>query len=172
MWRRKGSSEFIVRSKNSELLSPNYELRTMRIIFFGSDEFAKTHLEQLIASAHQVVACVAPPDKARGRGLKVAPSTVKVCAQQHKIPLFQPTDLREAQFIHQMKGFNCDLLVVIAYGYFLPAEVLQEQRSLSPPMERVSMNNMVCAVVDSAAASPKWEVRQIPKRGSAISSLP
>src|SRR3989338_437467 len=98
----------------------------MKIIFFGSDEFAAVHLRELFASRdHKVVSCVTQPDKAKGRGLEVAPNVVKAAATSAKIPVFQPTDLKDPSFIKQMKDFNCDLFVVIAYGRILPPELLQ-----------------------------------------------
>ena len=88
----------------------------MKIIFFGSDEFAAVHLRELFASRdHKVVACVTQPDKAKGRGLEVAPNVVKAAATSAKISVFQPTDLKDPSFIKQMKDFNCDLFVYYSY---------------------------------------------------------
>lgn len=97
----------------------------MKIIFFGSDDFAAVHLQELIASGHQVVACVTQPDRAKGRGLEVVASPIKTIAVEAKIPVFQPTDLKTESFISEMKTLTCDLFVVIAYGRILPAELLQ-----------------------------------------------
>ena len=98
----------------------------MKIIFFGSDDFAAVHLQELLQSRdHKVVACVTQPDKAKGRGLQVVASPIKELAVKAKIPVFQPTDLKTASFIKQMKDLNCDLFIVIAYGRILPLELLQ-----------------------------------------------
>lgn len=96
----------------------------MNIIFFGSDDFAAVHLEGLLRSSHKVAACVTTPDKARGRGWQISPSPVKERALEARVPVLQPEDLKESSFLKSLKGFNCDLFVVIAYGKFLPAEVL------------------------------------------------
>jgi methionyl-tRNA formyltransferase len=67
----------------------------MKIIFFGSDDFALAHLEHLINAGHKISACVTQPDKARGRGMNVVLSPIKECALAHHIPVLQPADLRD-----------------------------------------------------------------------------
>src|SRR5207249_4427189 len=97
----------------------------MKIIFFGSDDFAARHLEELIGSSHDIVAVVTQPDRPKGRGLAVVSSPVKDCAAKYKIPVLQPEDLKEKSFIDELESYNCDLFVVIAYGRILPSELLQ-----------------------------------------------
>ncbi|MDP2653459.1 MAG: methionyl-tRNA formyltransferase [Candidatus Omnitrophota bacterium] len=97
----------------------------MKIIFFGSDDFATAHMEALKAGGHEILACVTSPDKPRGRGLQVTPSPVKEFAVRNKLPVFQPENIKDQAFLRAMKEFNCDLFVVIAYGRILPAELLQ-----------------------------------------------
>ena len=96
----------------------------MNIIFFGSDDFAAAHLLSLMNSKHKVLACVTQPDRPKGRGMKVVVSPVKECAQTHKIPLLQPSSLKDRSFIEGIKDLQSDLFVVVAYGQFLPPEVL------------------------------------------------
>src|SRR3989344_5556648 len=96
----------------------------MKIVFFGSDDFAVTHLEALIKSGHQVLCCVTQPDKPKGRDLKVAVSPIKDCAQKHKLPVLQPAKLKDFEIILQLKNFQADLFIVVAYGKILPTEVL------------------------------------------------
>ena len=96
----------------------------MKIIFFGSDDFAVAHLEALCASKYDVIACVTQPDKKKGRHLQVGASLVKKFALQEKIPLLQPDDLRDKNFVHQLKNFDSDLFVVVAYGKILPKEII------------------------------------------------
>ncbi len=97
----------------------------MKIIFFGSDDFSVVHLEKLIASGHEISACVTQPDQPQGRGLKVEASPVKLSAQQQRIPIHQPSSLKDEDWIHQLKAYNCDLFVVVAYGKILPAQLLE-----------------------------------------------
>ncbi len=96
----------------------------MKIIFFGSDDFALTTLNGLLASHHQILACVTQPDRPRGRGLKVGGSPIKELAAARKLPLFQPQGLLDPVFVNAMNSFRCDLFVVVAYGQILPAAVL------------------------------------------------
>ena len=107
----------------SPLLETNKEL-FMKIIFFGSDDFALTNLEKLGTSGHAIVACVTQPDKAQGRGLKVLASPIKEFAVKRNIPVHQPADLNEQRFKEQLRSYHCDLFVVVAYGKILPLEVL------------------------------------------------
>jgi len=100
------------------------QTNTMKIIFFGSDDFAAAHLKSLIGSSHKVVACVTQPDRPKGRGMKVVVSPVKECARNNNIPVLQPTSLKEDAFIEDLKDFQSDAFVVIAYGQFLPSKVL------------------------------------------------
>lgn len=102
----------------------------MNIVFFGSDDFAAAHLEALLASAHKVRACVTQPDKPKGRGLKTLVSPVKGCAQSGGIPVFQPVDLKDEDFLRPLRDCGGDLFVVIAYGRFLPRDVLQMPKTL------------------------------------------
>lgn len=96
----------------------------MKIIFFGSDDFAAENLQRLLAEGFSVAACVTQPDRPAGRGLKVIFSPIKVIAQEHKIPVFQPDDLKDAKFLDALRSFQADLFIVIAYGKILPSAVL------------------------------------------------
>ncbi len=103
----------------------------MNIIFFGSDDFATVHLEALFGSKHKVCACVTQPDKARGRGMAVSASPVKETALRKDTPVFQPSDLKEQNFLRELRALEADLFVVIAYGRLLPAEVLAIPRTFA-----------------------------------------
>ncbi|MDO8580252.1 MAG: methionyl-tRNA formyltransferase [Candidatus Omnitrophota bacterium] len=96
----------------------------MTIIFFGSDDFAATHLEALVKTKHRIVGCVTPLDKPQGRGMKMIYSPVKTIAVENNIPVWQPADARDTTFLDQLKKAGADLFVVIAYGRILPLSVL------------------------------------------------
>ncbi|HQP10538.1 MAG TPA: methionyl-tRNA formyltransferase [Candidatus Omnitrophota bacterium] len=95
----------------------------MRIVFFGSDDFAAAHFEALIASPFKVLGCVAPPDRPKGRGMKVVDSPVKESAQKAGVPVWQPANLKDEAFVGALRALQADLFVVIAYGKFLPSEI-------------------------------------------------
>jgi methionyl-tRNA formyltransferase len=94
----------------------------MKLIFMGSADFSIPSLEKLHNSSHQVVAVVTVPDKEKGRGQKISFTPVKEFALNNKIPLLQPDNLREDLFIQQLKQFDADLYVVVAFR-ILPKEV-------------------------------------------------
>jgi len=96
----------------------------MKIIFFGSDHFAAENLQRLLSEGFSVVACVTQPDRPSGRGMKVAYSPIKIIGRDHKIPVLQPDDLKDPQFLEELKNFKADLFIVIAYGKILPEAVL------------------------------------------------
>lgn len=96
----------------------------MRIVFFGSDDFAAIHLNQLLESSHEILAVVTQPDKPKGRGMKVVDSPIKAIAIARKLPLLQPATLKDHQIKDTLKSFQADLFVVVAYGKILPDDVL------------------------------------------------
>lgn len=100
----------------------------LRIVFFGTPEFAVPTLRCLLDSSHPVVAVVTQPDRPRGRGQRVSDSPVKALAQTRGLPVFQPTRLRDPLFAETLRGLNPDLGVVAAYGKLLPEETLAVPR--------------------------------------------
>ena len=103
----------------------------MRLVFFGSDDFAGVNLGRLLNGPHQIAACVTPPDRARGRGLRVTAPPVKVLAEARGIPVLQPADIRDPDFIADLDAYQADVLVVIAYGRILPAAILDLPRQFA-----------------------------------------
>lgn len=100
----------------------------MNIIFFGTSDFAVPALEGLFRSRHKVLAVVTAADEKRGRGQKVGFSPVKVFAQKNGLPIFQPADLRDRNFLRALKEQAADLFAVAAYGRILTKEVLRIPR--------------------------------------------
>jgi methionyl-tRNA formyltransferase len=94
----------------------------MNIVFLGTPDFAVPSLKILTESSHTVTAVVTGPDKEQGRGRKVAYSPVKEFALENKIPLLQPEKLKDPAFISNLKSYNPDLIVVVAFR-ILPVEV-------------------------------------------------
>ena len=96
----------------------------MKIIFMGSPQFAVPSLEALHASSHQIVAVVTQPDRPSGRKLHLEAPPVKVMAHALGIPVFQPVTTKTAQFLDEIRSFEPDLLVVVAYGEILRPALL------------------------------------------------
>ena len=95
---------------------PTSELnRTLRVVFFGTPEFAAVCLDSLVASRHEVVGVVTAPDRRSGRGQKVQPSAVKTSAQSHGLPLLQPTNLKDPEFHEALATWGADVFIVVAF---------------------------------------------------------
>ncbi|MEM6051756.1 methionyl-tRNA formyltransferase [Erwinia sp. P7711] len=100
----------------------------LNIIFAGTPDFAARHLDALLSSGHNVVGVFTQPDRPAGRGNKVTASPVKVLAEQHNLPVFQPKSLRPEENQQLVAALNADVMVVVAYGLILPAPVLAMPR--------------------------------------------
>lgn len=90
-------------------------MNKLKVVFFGTPDFARASLEAIHTSAHEVVGVVTVADKASGRGQKVHQSPVKTYAMEHDLPLFQPEKLRNEEFLSQIKSLNADIFVVVAF---------------------------------------------------------
>lgn len=90
-------------------------MKSLKVVFFGTPDFAKHSLEAIHQSSHEVVGVVTVADKASGRGQKVRQSPVKTFAVEHHIPVFQPEKLRNEDFLQAMKVLNADIFVVVAF---------------------------------------------------------
>ena len=101
---------------------------SLRIIFAGTPDFAARHLDALLSSQHQIVGVFTQPDRPAGRGNKLTPSPVKVLAEQHSLPVFQPVSLRPEDNQKLVSDLNADVMVVVAYGLILPKAVLNMPR--------------------------------------------
>lgn len=96
----------------------------MRICFFGTSAFALPALELLRASSHTVVGVVTQPDRPAGRGRAVTPSPVAAFAHTQGLLLLQPPSLKEPTALEQIRAIAPDCIAVVAYGKFLPPELL------------------------------------------------
>ena len=87
----------------------------LRIIFMGTPEFAVPSLEILVEHKFNVVAVITAPDKPQGRGQKLVPSPVKECALKYSIPVLQPTNLKSPEFLEELKSYQANLQIVVAF---------------------------------------------------------
>ncbi|WP_345828079.1 methionyl-tRNA formyltransferase [Pantoea sp. BRR-3P] len=100
----------------------------LKIIFAGTPDFAARHLDALLASEHQVIGVFTQPDRPAGRGNKLTPSPVKVLAQAHDVPVYQPKSLKPEENQQLVADLQADIMVVVAYGLILPKAVLTMPR--------------------------------------------
>ena len=157
-------------------------MRPLRIVYFGSPDFAVPGLQALIASPHTVAALVSQPDRPRGRGNRVTPTPTKEVAALAAIPVVQPTRLKDDVFHQALRSLAPDLGVVAAYGRIIPDAVLEIPRlgminihaSLLPkyrgaaPIHRAVMHGdtetgvTIMRVVTELDAGPMFASRSVP----------
>lgn len=87
----------------------------LKIVFFGTPDFAVESLNALVEQGFNIAAVVTMPDKAAGRGQKLSCSAVKKYALEHNLPLLQPVKLKDPDFIDELKAVGADLFIVIAF---------------------------------------------------------
>ena len=87
----------------------------LRIVFFGTPEFAVESLDTLVKAGYNIAAVVTAPDKAAGRGHKMLQSAVKQYAVAHNLPLLQPVSLKSPEFVDELRAIGANLFIVIAF---------------------------------------------------------
>lgn len=96
----------------------------MRIVFFGTPDFALPSLKRLVASGEDVVSVVTQPDRIKGRGHKLSSPPVKKYAIAQSIPVLQPAGIRSSEFYDQLHALKPDMIIVVAYGLIIPPDIL------------------------------------------------
>ncbi|WP_262711558.1 methionyl-tRNA formyltransferase [Dyadobacter luticola] len=89
--------------------------KPLRIIFMGTPEFAVPSLQSLVENNSNVVAVITVPDKPSGRGQNLTKSPVKIYAESQGIPVLQPEKLKNPEFLEELKSYEADLQVVVAF---------------------------------------------------------
>lgn len=90
-------------------------MNKLRIVFMGTPEFAVATLGSLIMNGFHVAGVVTTPDKPAGRGRKVTKSPVKKFAEQNCLPVLQPANLKDEEFIKTLRSFDADVFIVVAF---------------------------------------------------------
>ncbi|MGV8814048.1 MAG: methionyl-tRNA formyltransferase [Gelidibacter sp.] len=120
--------------------------RDLRIVFMGTPEFAVGTLKLLVENQYQIVGVITAPDKPAGRGQKLHQSDVKKYALSQNLRLLQPTNLKDDEFLNELKSLNANVQIVVAfrmlpevvwsmpeYGTFnLHASLLPDYRGAAP----------------------------------------
>jgi methionyl-tRNA formyltransferase len=96
----------------------------VRVLFWGTPEFAAAPLRALIGEGFDVVGVVTQPDKPQGRARTIIPSVVKQIAQEEEIPLLQPKNARDPELPEKLKALQPDIGIVVAYGHILPQKII------------------------------------------------
>lgn len=95
-----------------------------RIVFMGTPDFAVPVLQQIIQDGYEVIAVVTQPDRPKGRKKLLTPPPVKVEAEKHGIPVYQPEKIREMTEYEKITSLEPDLIVTAAFGQILPKALL------------------------------------------------
>lgn len=96
----------------------------MRILFWGTPEFAAPPLRALIGEGFEVVGVVTQPDKPQGRSREIIPSAIKKIATEEDLPLFQPKTARDPELLEMLNVIKPDISIVVAYGHILPKNII------------------------------------------------
>jgi methionyl-tRNA formyltransferase len=96
----------------------------MKIVFFGTSEFAVLILDSLLGANFNIEALVTVPDQPMGRNKIITPPPIKRWNESEGIPIFQPNTLKDDQFFEQFKSLKPDLAIVAAYGKIIPEKYL------------------------------------------------
>ena len=99
-------------------------MRDLRIVFMGTPDFAVAILDALVKAKFNVVGVITAPDKPAGRGRKIQESAVKKYALEHNFHVLQPTNLKNEEFLNNLKHLNANLQIVVAFR-MLPKVVWQ-----------------------------------------------
>ena len=107
----------------------------MRVLFWGTPDFAEPPLRALIGEGFEVVGVVTQPDKPQGRAREIIPSPVKQIAMDEEIPIFQPKNARDSELLESLKALKPDISIVVAYGHILPQKIID-----LPPMGTLNIH--------------------------------
>jgi len=102
-----------------------YVFILMKIIFFGTPEFAIPSLKKLIEAGFNIAAVVTTPDEPTGRKGTLTPPPVKIFAEKNGLMFSQPTLLSDDRFFEEFKGLEPDVCIVVAYGKLIPKRYLE-----------------------------------------------
>lgn len=97
---------------------------SLRVVYMGTPDFAVPCLERLVNKKYDIAAVVTQPDRPKGRGQKLTASPVKEYALSQGLPVLQPERIKQPGFIAELAALRSDIIVVVAFGQFLPQELL------------------------------------------------
>ena len=121
------------------------DIRSLRIVFMGTPEFAVASLDALVKAGCTIVGVITTPDKAAGRGMQLQQSAVKKYAVEKGLHILQPEKLKNPEFLEQLRSLNADLQIVVAFR-MLPEVVWN-----MPPMGSVNLHGSLLPQYRGAA---------------------
>jgi methionyl-tRNA formyltransferase len=118
----------------------------MKLIMFGTGDFALPSFLALLNSGHQVCSLVTQPDRPQGRKQELIPSPIKLAAIERNVPVFQPENVNAAESLAVIREFGADLFVTAAYGQILSADLLE-----IPPLGGINLHGSILPKYRGAA---------------------
>lgn len=126
-------------------------MKKLKVVFLGTPDFAVASMKAIHESDHELVGAITMPDKPAGRGKKLQSSPVKNYAVEHNIPLLQPSNLKDEEFLADLKAWGADIFIVVAFR-MLPEAVWN-----MPEMGTVNLHGSL--LPDYRGAAPiNWAV--------------
>ena len=138
----------------------------MKIIFFGTPDFAAEQLAYLLAHHFSIQAVVTQPDRPKGRSGALAPSEVKELALQAGLPILQPEKASDPNFLEELKKYSADLYVVVAFGQILPQKLLDQ-----PPLGCINVHASLLPKYRGAAPMQRCLMDGVKETGVAIQKM-
>lgn len=138
----------------------------MRIVFWGTPEFAVPSLLALTEEGHAVQAVVTRPDRPAGRGRRVRPGPLNEAARDVGIPVLQPETPRDPELRARLAALRPDVSVVVAYGGFLPESLLE-----LPPRGTLNLHPSLLPELRGAAPIPWTIIRGHERSGVSVIRL-
>ncbi|MEI6740030.1 MAG: methionyl-tRNA formyltransferase [Gemmatimonadaceae bacterium] len=139
----------------------------MRILFWGTPDFAVPPLRALLGEGHDVVGVVTQPDRPRGRSRsQLDPSPVKVVALEEGIPVLQPEKPRGPEFEAAVRALEPDISVVVAYGCLLPKAVID-----LPPQGTLNIHGSILPALRGAGPIQAAILQGFPETGITIMQM-
>ncbi len=129
-------------------------MKSLRVVFMGTPDFAVPCLEALLAAGHEVAAVITQPDRPRGRGRKLSFSPVKACAVEHGLEVLQPEKIKTPEFEQVLQELAPDVMVVVAFGQILSPAILA-----IPPLGCINVHASLLPYYRGAAPI-HWAVMQ------------
>ena len=118
----------MIKNQYFDQLSTGTPKKALKIVFFGTSEFAVPAFKYLIQNGYNIVSAITQPEKPAGRLRITMPSHVKKAAVENNIPTFEPHILKDEEVFKHFKHLAPDLCVVAAYGKIIPEKYLEIPR--------------------------------------------
>ena len=100
----------------------------MKVIFIGTPNFAVPTLNKIIESDHEVACVFTQAPKPQGRGMKLTKSPIHEIAEKNNIPVHNPKSLKNSEIWALVDSIECDIIVVVAYGFIIPKQILESKK--------------------------------------------